>query len=171
MGLRLRFQLFARSTVVRDDATMLSDLVALLEREALLDDANTTLAITYADGRVERAALLSLQSLRDRLHDVAAQRPHAVILQGLRTREGFPNPFWQYTHDQDVIMAWMNVRWVGQPASVREFALEFVEPEFLSDTPVFAPARLGARLKTVVGTTLTPQCESLESPADVQGPN
>lgn len=153
--------------MVRDDAAMLVDLLALLEREGLLDDAGATLTVTHADGRVETAGSLSLQRLRERLGDTAAHRPQAVTVQGLRTREGFPNPFWQYTHDQDVIMAWMVLRWVGQPATSREFALEFVEPEFLSDTPVFAPTRLGARLKTVVGTTLTPLCASEEPPPDI----
>lgn len=171
MGLRLRFQLTARSTVVRDDAAMLVDLLALLEREGLLDDAGATLTITHTDGRVETTASLSLQRLRERLGDAAAQRPRAATVQGLHTRDGFPNPFWQYTHGQDVIVAWMNLRWVGQPAAFREFALEFVEPEFLSDRAVFAPTRLAARLKTVVGTTLAPQCESVEPPPEIGAPS
>lgn len=143
---------------------MLVDMFELLEREGLLDEVGATLAITHADGRVDAASSLSAAAIRARIRDAVTQHPRAIDVRGLRTREGFPNPFWQYTYEQDVIMAWMNVHWVGQPAAERQFELEFVEPEFLSDQPIFPPTRLSARMKTVVGTTLTPQCESLEPP-------
>lgn len=142
---------------------MLVDLMSLLMREKLLDERAATLAVRSADGSWMREGQpLAPADIRQRIREIAAQKPVSVEVTGLRTADRFPNPFWQYTLDEEVIAAWLNLRYVSDPPGERHFALEFVEPDFLADTPAFPPFLLMAQLKTVVGTTLIADCQTTE---------
>lgn len=147
---------------------MLADLLDLLDRERLLVDTEPTLTWRPAEGPPQSERLPSIATVGPRLRALTEARPRGVALRGLRTAEGFPNPFWRYTHGQDVLSAWLNIDWIAHPLAERHLTLEFVEPDFLSDVPALAPARLAAKLKTVIGTTLAPRCESLEPAQDAE---
>jgi hypothetical protein len=159
VGLRLRFRLSARGPFVREDATLLADLVSLLKREDLIDARGATLSLRAGDAVPTRLPLLEGRALGARL---AGERAQVLEVSGMRTADRFPNPFLQYTLGEEVIEAWVVARHVRQPAGERRFELEFIEPQFLADVPLITPHRLVAQLKTVVGTSLTAECVSTE---------
>lgn len=157
MGLRVYFSLSAQGPAVRDDPLVLLDTLTLLRHESLIDNRAVTLVTEY-----DPPERLEPSALHQRLHELASVRARDIRIRGLRTVESFPNPFVDYTLNEEVVQAWINLRFVCTPPSERRFEMQFVEPEFLADTPVVRASALMAELNTLVGTPLVAACYSQE---------
>ncbi len=90
-----------------------------------------------------------------------------VTVSGLRTGEGFPNFFHDYTIDEPTLAATFSLRVVsGATPASRGFEMEFEDPELLAAPPRVSGAGLQAALERIVEAPLAPGCFNVD-PADL----
>lgn len=175
MGLHLRYTLAARGSDpltkgLRSDPATLRDLMRMLCAHGLVEDCGVTwLSLVTADSQVlRRDGYTGLDELLGDLEQTGADFPIRVSsLGGLRTGEGFPNPFGEYTRGEASLSGWLSIRVVSSSTpATRGFEMELTEVEFIDGRPRITRERLEDELRMILGVRPTTGCFSMEAEHD-----
>ncbi len=163
VSLRLCYTLSANLTDDRASASTVAAVLRFLTAHSLIDDSRLRLRIDWNDGRPTRSEdALSPAEVVERTAALEPEAAQVARVDGLRTVDGFPNPFVAFTVDSEVLDGWFSVVYSYGTSRTRVVELVFMEPQFLTDTPGMSPESFIAELSAAIGSNLVPTCRPAE---------